>query len=303
MTWAIAIALTGAFCLALGSALQERDAIRAPGASVARLGFLLHLARRPRWLLGSLAAATGVCLHLVALSAAPLTIVQPLGVTGLLFAIVLSALFNRQRIRLGQLLAGAAVMVGLVGLLTLFPHSADPPVLPVPVALALTGGVAAVGTAGYLVAHWIPAGPRAVLLAVFGGAALGTTSALTRVVAVGAATDLTAVFSWLTLLAVAIAVFGGLLQQNAYRTGHFAAAYATLLVVDPVVGAGIGVLVLGEAVPTTPLAQLLAAGAVLLAVAGTTVLARAENRNPEVARHFPTPSVTDLVHTTPGDPR
>lgn len=296
----MAVALAGAFCLALGSALQERDAIRAPGGSVARLGFLWHLVRRPRWLFGSLAAAAGVGLHLVALSAAPLTIIQPLGVTGLLFAIVLSALFSRRRVRIGQLLAGAAVMGGLTGLLTLFPHSADSPVLPLPAALALTGGIAVVGTAGYLVAHWVPAGPRAVLLAVLGGAALGTTSALARVVAVSAATDLTAVFGWLSLLAVAVAVFGGLLQQNAYRTGHFAAAYATLLVVDPAVGAGIGVLVLGEKVPVTPFDQVLAAGAALLAIAGTAVLARAENRNPEALRRS---SSTDLVHTMPGDSR
>jgi len=300
LTWAVLLALAGAFCLALGSALQERDAIRAPGASVARIGFLWHLVRRPRWLAGSLAAAAGVCLHLAALSAAPLTIVQPLGVSGLLFAIVLSALFTRRRVRLGQLLAGLAVMAGLAGLVTLFPHSADSPVLPIPVALALTGCVTAVGAAGYLAAHWLPAGARAVLLAVLGGAALGTTSALARVVAARAAADPVSVLDWLTLLAVAVAVFGGLLQQNAYRTGHFAAAYATLLVVDPVVGAGIGVLVLGERVPTTPFDQVLAAGAALLAIAGTAVLARARNRNPEALRPASSPS-TDLVHTTPGE--
>ncbi|MGV2384265.1 MAG UNVERIFIED_CONTAM: magnesium transporter, partial [Thermobifida fusca] len=111
MIWAVVLALVGAFCLALGSALQERDAIRAPGGSVARISFLWHLVRRPRWLLGALAAAVGVGLHLAALSAAPLTIIQPIGVSGLLFAIVLSALFSRQRVRASQLLAGVAVMV------------------------------------------------------------------------------------------------------------------------------------------------------------------------------------------------
>ncbi|RCV47298.1 DMT family transporter, partial [Marinitenerispora sediminis] len=98
----VLLALAGAFCLALGSALQERDAVRAPGHQIARAGFLLHLLRRPRWVLGTLAAATGVVLHLVALSGAPLTIIQPIGVTGLLFAIVLSAVFNRRRVRAGE---------------------------------------------------------------------------------------------------------------------------------------------------------------------------------------------------------
>lgn len=301
MSWAITVALAGAFCLALGSALQERDAVRAPGASVARFGFLLHLARSPRWLLGTLAAAAGVGLHLVALSGAPLTIIQPLGVTGLLFAIVLSAVFNRRRVHADQLLAGLAVMSGLAGLLLLFPHSAVEPVLPTGTALLLAGGVAAAGAVGYVAAHWVPAGPRAVLLAVLGGTALGTTSALARVVASGAASDPAAVLSWLTPLAAVLALFGGLLQQNAYRTGHFAAAYATLLIVDPVAGAGIGALVLGEGLPSTPLDRVSATGAALLAIAGTTVLARARDRSPEAADLVRSPPRPDFVHT-PGEP-
>ena len=176
MIWAVVLALVGAFCLALGSALQERDAIRAPGGSVARISFLWHLVRRPRWLLGALAAAVGVGLHLAALSAAPLTIIQPIGVSGLLFAIVLSALFSRQRVRASQLLAGVAVMVGLVGIITLFPHGADSPMLPLSAAVTLASGVVAAGGVGYLVAPWLPAGARAILLAAFGGAALGTPS-------------------------------------------------------------------------------------------------------------------------------
>ncbi|TDQ49295.1 DMT family transporter [Actinorugispora endophytica] len=303
MVWAIVIALTGAFCLALGSALQERDAVRAPGGSVARFGFLMHLVRSPRWLAGTLAAGAGVSLHLVALSGAPLTIIQPLGVTGLLFAIVLSAVFNHRRVRVSQLLAGLAVMVGLAGVLLLFPHTSDDPVLPTSTALLLVGGVAAVGTAGYLAAHWVPAGPRAVLLATLGGAALGTTSALARVVASDTASNPMAVLTWLTPLAVAIAVFGGLLQQNAYRTGHFTAAYATLLVVDPVAGAGIGALVLGEGLPRTPLDQLLATCAALLAITGTAVLARARNRNPEATERSPSLSTTDDLVPTSGDPK
>ncbi|MDA0567616.1 DMT family transporter [Streptomonospora sp. S1-112] len=312
LIWSILIALAGAFCMALGSALQERDAVRAPGRSVARLGFLVHLAQRPRWILGTLGAGVGVALHLVALSGAPLTIIQPIGVTGLIFAIVLSAVFNRRRVRPGQITAGGAVMVGLAGLLLLFPHTAQTPHMATGTALALAGSVAAVGSAAYVAAHWLPPTLRVLLLATVAGVALGTTSALARVVAANAVLSPTAVLSWLTVLAVAVALFGGLFQQNAYRTGHFAAAYATLLVVDPITGAGIGALLLGEGLPATPLDQVLATGAALLAITGTVVLAMARNRNPEAARHSagdaepagPAPSTTS-VHstTTSGDSR
>nr|WP_255430054.1 DMT family transporter [Streptomonospora sp. PA3] len=279
--------MAGAFCMALGSALQERDAVRAPGRSVAPVGFLVHLARRPRWVLGTVGAGAGVALHLVALSGAPLTIIQPIGVTGLLFAIILSALFNRRRVRAGQIVAGAAVMIGLAGLLLLFPHTARTPQMSAGVGLALTGSVVGLGLAVYVAAHWVRPAPRVLLLAAVGGAALGTTSALARVVAANAATDASAVFTWLTPLCLGAAVFGGLFQQNAYRTGHFAAAYATLLVVDPITGAGIGALLLGEGLPATPASQALATAAALLAIGGTVALALARNRNPEAARPAP----------------
>ncbi len=59
MLLSVLIAVAGAFTLALGSALQERDAVRAPGRQVARAGFLLHLLRQLRWLIGSGAAVLG----------------------------------------------------------------------------------------------------------------------------------------------------------------------------------------------------------------------------------------------------
>jgi len=117
-----------------------------------------------------------------------------------------------------------------------------------------------------------------------GGAAMGTTAGLARVVLVGAHGDWSQLISWLTLLAVVTAVFGALLVQNAYRSGHFAAAYATLLVTDPVVGVGIGAVMLGEGAPETPLAQVGALVFALLAVVGTVGLARSRDRNPEAGQ-------------------
>ncbi|RKS10235.1 hypothetical protein DFP74_5992 [Nocardiopsis sp. Huas11] len=281
MVWPVLIAVAGAFTLALGSAMQERDAVRAPGHRVARAGFLLHLVRQPRWMLGSAAAVLGACLHLVALSGAPLTIIQPIGVTGLLFAIVLSAVFTRRRVGVGQIAAGVAVMVGLVGVLWLFPHGSDTPLLPTSVALILTGATLGLGAVVYLTAHWMPDGARGIMLALAGGTAMGTTSGLARVITAGVHGDWTSVISWLTPLALITAVFGALLMQNAYRTGHFAAAYSTLLITDPVVGVGIGALLLGEGVPETLPAQIAAGAFAALAIAGTVSLAQARHRNPE----------------------
>ncbi|MFJ9553073.1 DMT family transporter [Nocardiopsis sp. NPDC101807] len=297
MFWPVLIAVAGAFSLALGSALQERDAVRAPGRQVARAGFLLHLLRQPRWLIGSAAAVLGSSLHLIALSGAPLTVIQPLGVIGLLFAIVLSAVFNRQRVGKSQVLAGVAVMVGLTGVLLLFPHGSEIPVLPTSTALVLAGTAIGAGLLVYLTAHWMNSGTRALLLALAGGAALGTTSGLARVVTANAVDDWTRLVSWLTLLAVATAVFGALLMQNAYRTGHFSAAYATLLITDPVVGVAIGAVLLGEGAPETPGAQIGALAFSVLAIAGTIALAQARHRNPEAPGGRRRPGTTVRTRT------
>ncbi|WP_028648787.1 DMT family transporter [Nocardiopsis sp. CNT312] len=281
MLWSILTAVAGAFVLALGSALQERDAVRAPGEQVARAGVLLHLVRRPRWLIGSGTAVLGSVLHLVALSGAPLTIIQPIGVTGLLFAIVLSSLFNRQSVSAWQVTAGVAVMVGLGGMLWLFPHGSQAPVMATGTALLLAGGALGFGALVHFTAHRTPSGVRALLLALSAGAAMGTTSGLARVIAAGVAHDWASLITWLLPLAVATAVFGALLMQNAYRTGHFAAAYAALLITDPVVGVGIGISLLGEGVPGTPTTQAAAAVFAAAAIAGTIALARTRHRNPE----------------------
>ncbi|NYH54058.1 MULTISPECIES: DMT family transporter [Nocardiopsis] len=280
----VLIAVAGAFTLALGSALQERDAIRAPGHQVARGGFLLHLLRQPRWMVGSAAAVLGSLLHLAALSSAPLTIIQPIGVTGLLFAIVLSAVFNGRRVGPSQIIAGTAVMAGLVGVLSLFPHAAETPTMTTGVALVLTGTALGAGVLVHVTAHWMNSSARAILLALAGGAAMGTTSGLARVITANAHTDWTSVIGWLTPLALVTGVFGALLMQNAYRTGHFSAAYATLLITDPVVGVAIGALLLGEGAPRTLPAQLGALAFTVLAVAGTIALAQVRHRNPEAPR-------------------
>ena len=75
-------------------------------------------------------------------------------------------------------------------------------------------------------------------------------------------------------------------RQNAYRTGHFTAAYATLLITDPVVGVAIGALLLGEGAPRTLPAQIGALVFACLAVAGNIALAQARHRNPEVVAAF-----------------
>jgi len=165
MLVAVLAALASAFCFALSTALQHREAHAVGPAGVADFRLLMRLSRRPMWLLGTAAGLGSMALHVFALSIGTLALVQPLGVTGLLFAIPLAALLGRQRIRRVDLVAGAAVVAGLIGLLKSLPVSAAvrvPSWLSV-VVLAVVALVAAGLLA--LISHFAPGRPRAVLLA------------------------------------------------------------------------------------------------------------------------------------------
>ncbi len=88
---AVLAALAGAFCYAVAAALQHHEAARATTRGLADPRLLWQLAHRPLWLAGIAATGVGASLHLLALSRGPLTLVQPLGVTSLLFAVPLAA--------------------------------------------------------------------------------------------------------------------------------------------------------------------------------------------------------------------
>jgi len=137
---AAVIALVGSLFFALGAALQQFEAV-----GTAKPG-LLVLLRRPRWLLGGASILAGGGLHIVALGLGPLTIVQPMGVASLLFALPLAAALHNRKPSRKELAAAVVVAVGLVGLVLLVPESDGPTYLSPTGVLTLLGvaGVAAV---------------------------------------------------------------------------------------------------------------------------------------------------------------
>lgn len=296
MIWQVALAIAGAWCIAVGAAAQEQPATATAGDEVAGTRSLLRLARDPRWLAGGALTLVGVTAHLVALSAAPVTLIQPLGVSGLLVAVWLAARWRGRFLTGVEILGSLAVMLGLAGLVGTLPHGAETPDrLPA----WFLSGLAAFAVLAALVlprlAARLPRRSRALLLAGTAGACFGFGSALARVVAATAPTDLSVLWGPPTLIAVALMAVGGLQLQNAYRTGHFGLAYATLLIADPLVAAAIGLAVLGEAPPTTPTAQTIAGLAAVVTVAGVIALAGHARRAP--ARPTDTGTTTSIPET------
>lgn len=271
-----AAALAGAFFLASAAALQQRGAASVPGRGMLRPALLLDLARTPIWLAGTVAGLAGVGLQVLALRWGPLALVQPLGVTTLLFALPVGAAMWGRRVTRVEMYAAAAVGLGLGGLLmTLHTPAVAPALDPgrlTIVGFVVAGGLAACGACAFR----LRGEARTILLAVGAGLAFGTTAALVEVLVDQAAVRGPSVLvSWLTPATLAASAAGFVLCQGAYRSGQLSTALATILVLDPLTAIGVGRFALREPVSTSvPLAIV---AETLLLVAGIVVLARSSH--------------------------
>ncbi len=278
---AVLAALAGALAFAVAAALQQHEAARATTRGMANPRLLWQLAHRPVWLAGIAATGLGAGLHLFALSKGSLTLVQPLGVTGLVFAVPLAAALRRHRVRPGEIVAALLVVAGLGALLGALPDGSGTSVVdPESVTgLAVTAGAMAAVTAA--VAGLVTGRPRSMLLATGAGLCFGATSALARVLL--ATHDRPAATGPMLLAGagiVLLAPVGFLLVQSAYRAGDLAAALATVTVVDPLVAVAGGVLLLHEPVPTGLEPVLVVMLGAVLVFAGIAVLARSPAQAP-----------------------
>ncbi|MDA8370981.1 MAG: DMT family transporter [Nocardiopsaceae bacterium] len=280
MTTPVIVAVASALATAAGAAFQERAAIAAPASGISQARLLRHLVRSRRWLAGTLLTVCGVAAHMWALGHAPLVIIQPIGISGLLFAVVLSAFFRKRRLTTAEVVGSLAVTGALTGLLAVLPMHAGAPRLS-PAELVLMPAVSiGVMLCCLVAARFAGGAARAWTLALAGGVAYGATSAFARMIGVDALRDPAALLSPLTLIALAIGLSGAVIVQNSYRTGHFALAYATLLISDPVAAGVIGVAFFGERLPADPVNASVAAAAVVVGAAGVVTLARAARPGP-----------------------
>ncbi|MFI6881857.1 DMT family transporter [Streptosporangium canum] len=265
---AAGLALLGSLFFALGAALQQFEAASAAPATLRRL------VRRPRWLLGGLAIAAGTALHVVALKYGPLTVVQPMGVASLLFALPCAAALRRRRPQPGELAAAAVIAIGLIGLVLVVPEHTGEPRLGTGGAVALLAGAATAALVLWAAALQAPPARRAGLLAMAAGVLYGATATLTRVLVDGDWEP------WFLLAVPLPALIALALLQRAYAVGHFGVAFAALQVADPLTAVAFGALLLGEPLPTGAASTLTALAAGALTAAGTVALARTTPMSP-----------------------
>jgi drug/metabolite transporter (DMT)-like permease len=98
MVLGIAIALVATVVYNAGFVLEKRALSELPPISVRRLGRLVQvLCTSPRWLLGFFVIGAGLCCQIVALALIPISVAQPIQISGLALLVVFSAVFLGER--------------------------------------------------------------------------------------------------------------------------------------------------------------------------------------------------------------
>jgi drug/metabolite transporter (DMT)-like permease len=271
ITFALAAALANAVHLMTQHAASVGVSGKHHGWDLVRF-----LIRQPLWLLGWLAAAAGFVFQAVALHNGQLSIVQPLLVIELVFALVLRRWWVHQHIAkmawVGALVTCAALAVFLIAA---EPHGGQvqPDAVDWVSALAVFGGVVAV--LGIL-AGWGSPVRRAMLYATAASITWALMAAFIK-----ATTDVLATFGpwgtlarWPVYALVASGVIGSVLQQAALQTGPLSASQPLIVVVDPAVAIVLSVWIFEERFTVSVVQKTVAAVAFCVMAVGVTILSR-----------------------------
>ena len=274
---AFIFALGAGLCYAIASVFQHKVAKNAPEHMSLRPQLLIELIKHPIWLFGIGLDVGAYFLEAAALSVGSIVLVQTLLVSGLLFALPLSAIGRTTRPGRAEWLAAAAVAGGIAIFLAVGE--------PIGKSGSATGWEWAVGFAfcasvsvfAVLVTRGAQPHNRALGLAVATGACYACTAALTKqVVNILGDHSVAGLFMRWPVYALAVfSVAGLLLNQSAFHAGHLAASLPALAVTNPILSSFLGVYLFEEHLKAHGVVQyLVVAAAVGVMLLGVVRLAR-----------------------------
>jgi drug/metabolite transporter (DMT)-like permease len=285
---AATLALVAAFLFALAAALQQKGALNLPTISLADPMSLVRLAGEKTWLLGTIALLTGYLFQAGALDRGRLSIIQPLLVTTVVFALPLGYFLTKQHVGRREVMGAVTIIIGL----GVFVYFGDP-----------AGGNENASNSQWAIAIGLLS-VLSVLLLVFGGGGglsmkaavygtvagilFGLSSALTKPTLDFLHESVGAMLSHWECYALAVAgVLGFVLQQVSLGTGRLAPSVATVSVANPIVGILIGILLLDERLSRPGWHIVLAVLGLSVALVGAIVISLAREGGKEEAPGAP----------------
>src|SRR5947209_11664578 len=265
----VASALGSALLYALAAVFQQRAAVNEPPEHALRLRLLIGLLHRPLWVVGLACDVAAFLLQFWALDHGSLVLVQPLLVSGLLFALPLGAVVSRQRMTRDDWTGAALVVIGLsVFLIVAKPDRGSADAAPKVWLMLVVSTMFAVSVLVFAAQH-STGSRRAGFLAAAAGTMYGLTAALNK--ACGHLLDqgLKHLFtSWKPYTLAAGGISGTVIDQSAYQSGPLNWSLPILTVVDPVVSIAIGAFVFGEGIEIDGVAPFIEALALVVMTIG-----------------------------------
>jgi drug/metabolite transporter (DMT)-like permease len=275
MILAVAFALAAAFASAVNLITQHAASIGAPKREKGwRLA--LYLVRQPLWLLGWAAAGGVFVFQALALHNGPMSVVQPVLITELVFVLALRRVWIRQRVAAA---AWASVLVVCLAL-AVFLIAAEPTGgQPVPDTKEwLSAGLVFVGTIAVLAALGRTGRPmrRAALF----GAAAALTWAL-EATFLKAATDTLTAFGipgmltrWPVYALIGAGIAGTLLEQATLHVGPLSVSQPILVIINPFASIILSVWLFDERFTNSPAKIAVAIVSFAVMAAGVIMLTR-----------------------------
>jgi drug/metabolite transporter (DMT)-like permease len=271
----VVAALAAGCTFAVGSVLQQSAAREAPADESLSFRLLVDLAHRKTWLLGIGSDVGSFALQALALAFGPIALVQPLLVTGVLFAIPLAVRLKGMRLHAQEWTGTVAVAAGLALFLASASPSEGEPQTSLARWVLILCGVAFVMTLGVATGRAARGPVRASFYALSAGTAFGLLAGLTKtstwLLGQGATVFFTA---WQPYAMAGVAVVGAIVQQSAFQAAPLPASVPVMDAVEPTIAVLIGVFAFGESLSTSPLALACEAAGIVALIGGIVLLDR-----------------------------
>ena len=245
----VAAAAVAAVCLNAAVILYAIESRTISSDHGLRLSLVTRLIRRPLWLAGIGLDAIGWPFQLLALSLAPLTVVQPMLSVGILLLLVVGSRRLGERVGPRQVAAAAAIILGVVVLAAAAPAHSDTTDAGAIALTTVTAALLLVTAAPYLV----PRGRAGALLMILSAGCAFTATAISSKLV----TEELANGRWLSALALgigtgAVAAAGLLTQASALQRWEATRISPGVFVVQTVLPVIAAPLLIGEDWGSTP---------------------------------------------------
>jgi len=289
---AATLALLAAVCFALAATLWQKAALSLTGVSVRHPKSILVLLTQWVWLLGLAAQIAGVVLQAAALDRGRVSIIQPLLVTTVVWALPLGYFLTHQTIGTREVFGAGIIVAGLAVFATYGDPAAGLDDAP---GSDWVTSILVIGTACAALLVFANRGSlsaRAATLGTIAGMLYGLSATLMKPVVENVHTEGLAdvIAGWEFWVWAAAGVVGFVVQQLSLSTGRLVPSVATVSVANPVVSVLLGALVLQERLDKNPpWHAVVAVGALCLALLGAVVISSAREQGSEVEERAPRP--------------